>query len=118
MTPFWRSARASRSTLARMMPAPVSPSAIATIGTCRSPPVRTCAAANKAANSTPSMTLRATSSAATAELARRTTGSEAQGVDHDSRRLQLRSHAVLGLLDRDREDAVLRAPQGEQPAGQ
>src|SRR5690242_16286048 len=97
-----------------MMPVPVSARAAATTGIGRSPAVRTCAAANRAANSTPSMTLRATSSAATAELARRTPSSDAQVVDDDAGREQPGAYRVVGRLDGNGEDAMLRAAQREK----
>src|SRR5947208_3592408 len=101
---------------ARMIPTPATARTTVTIGTARSPPVKTCAAARIAAKSTASMRLRATSSAATVvcELARRTAHPDPQAVHGDVRRAQPRPHALVGLVDGDHEDAVVGAAQRQE----
>src|SRR6266542_2376258 len=106
--------------LARTIPTPVSASIAVTIGSAIAPAVATCAAASSAANSTASMTLRPTRSAAivTWALPRRTARSDPQAVHGDVGRAQPRAHALTGLLDRHREDAVMGPTEREERAGE
>src|SRR5438477_7798434 len=99
--------------LASTIPTPVSASASGTIGSARSPLVRPWATANRPANSAASITLRLTRIAAMVAWAsaRRTSRSDPQAVDGDAGRAQPEPHGLAGLLDRDGEDAVVRAPQ-------
>src|SRR5438067_6330361 len=116
---FWRSARASRRTLASTMPAPVSASPTETMGTAP-PPVATCASAVRAANSAASMTLRPTSSTAivVCALARRTSRSDPQAVDGHVRRVEPCPHGLVQLVDRHRKDPMVRSAEGEERPGQ
>src|SRR5258706_7229145 len=99
--------------LARTIPIPVSASAAVTIESARSPPVKSWAAARITAKSTPSIALRATRSAAIVgrALDRRTARSDPQAVHRDVGRAQPGAHAVLGLVDREREDPMMRTAE-------
>src|SRR5438552_3935949 len=117
---FWRTARGSRRMLASTMPAPVNARSSETIGSGRSPLVMAWATARRPANSAASIALRATRSAATVARAsaRRTSGSDPQAVDRDPGRPEPLAHGLIGLLDRDREDPMVRVPQAEERAGE
>src|SRR5438132_1585970 len=102
--------------LARTIPTPVIARTTVMIGIGWSPPVKICAAARTAANSTASMRLRVTSSAATVvcALPRRTAHPDPEAVHGDVGRAQPRSDALVGLVDRHDEDAVVRPAQREE----
>src|SRR5438477_2870449 len=106
--------------LASTIPIPARARRVVTIGIGRSPIVNACAAVRIAAKSTASMRLRPTRSAAivVCALARRTAGSDPQSVHGDVGRVEPRPDALLGLLDRDREDAVVGTAQREERPGE
>src|SRR5207245_10711364 len=113
-------ARPSRRRLGRTMPAPGSPRSSETIGSGRSPLFMAWATARRPANSAASIALRATRSAATVARAsaRCTSGSDPQAVDRDPGRPEPLAHGLIGLLDRDREDPMVRVPQAQERAGE
>src|SRR4029077_6460166 len=100
------------------MPTPARARTMVTIGIARSPIVTTCAAATIPPNSTASMRLRATRSApiVVCALARRMPRSDPQAVHGDVGRVQPGPDALVGLLDRDGEDAMVRAAEREEGA--
>src|SRR2546423_14045451 len=104
--------------LARTMPTPVRASTVVTIGMARSPAVNTCAAATIVAKSTALMRLRVTSRTPipAGALDRRTARSDPQAVHGDVGGTEASADGIVELLDRDREDPVVRSAQREERA--